>query len=206
MKIMYKKPSDLKQQKYNPKIRTTEKNLKQLKSSIEQHGILVPLLTDENNNLIDGHRRLKISKQLKMKLIPVIQTKTAITSDEAFEMINTTQRKISNNDLIYIYCNGGRVPEKAFTAIQKIESIIGRKELIRIGNEYVTYRIINYAELIARYCKVKAEDTVFLKKAILWLVDKKMIFLVRRAMEHKTSRIAIVQCIKRNRPLKMHYN
>ena len=203
MKIVYKRPSEIKVALYNPKTRTKDRNLGTLKKSIMAYGILVPILLDKQSNLIDGHRRLKIAKQLKMATIPSVESTTKLTRDEAFETINTTQKKISNNDMIYIYVKKGRVPEKALKTIQEMEQVIGRRDLVKIGNSYVTYKVMDYAKMISRYCKIS--DSKFIHKTIMWLVDKKMIFTVRRAMENKAPKKIIINAINKNTVIKTTY-
>lgn len=190
---------------YNPKTRTESRNLKALTKSIQEHGIIIPLLTDVNGNLIDGHRRLRVATLLKLKEVPVLETTTSMTKDEAFEAINTNQKKISNNDMMFIYVNGGKIPPKALKEIQEIEEIVGKADLKKLANLYVTYRVLSYAKKVQKYCR-ETNDPEFLRKSLLWLVNNKMTFTVRRAMESRTSRTTIVKAVKTNKPLKTNYN
>ncbi len=42
-------------------------------SSIQQFGFNVPILIDENNNILAGHGRLKAAEKLKLETVPTIQ-------------------------------------------------------------------------------------------------------------------------------------
>ena len=51
----------------------SRKQIKQLARSIEVFGFLVPVLIDQNNNIIAGHARLLAAKELGMEKVPAIQ-------------------------------------------------------------------------------------------------------------------------------------
>lgn len=51
-----------------PKIKTDE--YERLKVSIQEVGVLVPIITDENRGIIDGIYRLKAAEELKLKTVP----------------------------------------------------------------------------------------------------------------------------------------
>jgi len=50
----------------------TEKAVDELAESIKQNGLIVPIIIDENNNLIDGERRLRACVKLGVVDIPAI--------------------------------------------------------------------------------------------------------------------------------------
>lgn len=188
--------------KYNPKGRTEHVN--QLTKSIKEHGIIMPLIIDSQNNLIDGHRRLASAKVLKLHKVPVIKMDSKLSKDKAYEIINTTSRKISNHDLIYIHVNGGSVPRRALLQINQLEEIVGSDGLKKLGERGATFTVLKYAWQIRKYCG-ETSDT-FLRKAIFWLVDHKMIYPVRRAMENKAKKDVIQKAVALNRPLKITYD
>jgi hypothetical protein len=187
--------------KYNPKQRTD--NIGQLMKSIKDHGIIMPLIIDSNNNLIDGHRRLASAKALKIAKVPVIQMDSKLTKDKAFEIINSTSKKISNHDLIFIHVNGGSIPKRALNKINQLEELVGKDGLKRLGERGATYTVLNYAWIVRKYCGESSDN--FLKKTVFWLIDNKMIYAVRRAMEGKVKKDVISRAINLNRPLKIKY-
>ncbi len=204
MKIVQKPVQLIKAAKYNPGNRIKPEGLVKLIASIKQHNIILPLVVDNRGNLIDGHRRLEAAKILKMPSVPTLQIKSTVKRDEAFEVINTNQRKLSNNDMIFIYVNGGKIPPKALRATKEIEVIVGRKALKNLATKYTTYKVLDYAKVVQRYCG--ATNMEFLRKSILWLAKNKAIFQVRRAMEHNTAKNIIIQAIEADKPLKINYS
>lgn len=79
---------------YNPRLTA---DIKELKQSIEQHGILVPLLvrpTEKGYSVVSGNCRLNAAKELKLKTVPC-SIKTL--SDEDAANISYIDNKQRNN-------------------------------------------------------------------------------------------------------------
>ena len=70
MKIEYKKIDDLIPYENNPRI--NDEAVKYVAESIKQFGFKNPIIVDKDNVVITGHTRLKASKQLGLKEVPVI--------------------------------------------------------------------------------------------------------------------------------------
>lgn len=49
-----------------------DKDYNEIKSSIKQHGITDPIKLNQDYEIVDGHNRYKIAKQLKLETVPVI--------------------------------------------------------------------------------------------------------------------------------------
>lgn len=201
MKTRTESTVSIKTAKYNPKNRTAQTT--QLLKSVKSFGILVPLIIDGNKNLIDGHRRLFVAKKLKLKNVPIIEIPSALSKEKAYEIINTTSKKISNHDLLFIYINGGSVPDRVVPYIKDLEKVVGSAGLVRLAERSATYTVIKYAKVIQKYCRTYDEQ--FLRKIVFWLIDNKMIYYARRAMEAKVSSSVIQSAIKKNKPLTISY-
>lgn len=80
-KIIYKKITDLKPYKGNPRI--NKNAVSKVADSIQNFGFNVPILITEEFEIISGHTRLKAAKNLKFEEVPCI-----ILSD-----LNSTQVK-----------------------------------------------------------------------------------------------------------------
>lgn len=163
----------------------------------------MPLIIDADKNLIDGHRRLASAKILKMSKVPVVQMDSKLSKDKAYEIINSTSKKISNHDLIFIYVNGGSVPKRALNQITQLEEIVGSEGLKKLGERGATYTVLKYAWIVRKYCGETSDS--FLRKTVFWLIDNKMIYAVRRAMEAKAKKEIISKAIALGRPLKVKY-
>lgn len=201
MNTQHLKPSEIKTAKYNPRKR--EDLIGPLIKSIKEFGIIVPLIVDAEHNLIDGHRRLASAKKLKMEKVPCLQVDSKLSKDKAYEIINTHSKKITNKDFIFIHVNGGSVPNRALNQINLIEEIVGADKLKKLGEIGTSYRILDYAYRIRKYCHDDSES--FLKKVVLWLAFHNMSFAVRRAMDTRVKKEVIARAIAVNRPLKIKY-
>jgi hypothetical protein len=75
MEIVNVKVENLKESKYNPR-KFSEKQFEDLKKSIQQFGIIDPIIVNSAKNrkniVIGGHFRLKVAKALEFKEVPVI--------------------------------------------------------------------------------------------------------------------------------------
>ena len=74
--------------------RKTFGEIAKLKESITEHGLLYPILIDENNNLLDGGRRLRAYKELAVDKI-MCRILPGISPDDAkiIELISNAERK-----------------------------------------------------------------------------------------------------------------
>jgi ParB/RepB/Spo0J family partition protein len=204
MKLLQKQPSALIPASYNPSIRTNKKELSPLLISIKANGILYPIMVDKNMNIIDGHRRLACANQLKLREVPVIVSDTTLNKDECYETINSSQRKMNPNEMIFVYVHGGRVPKKAETKIIQLEKILGLSELKKLSKKYVSVSILSYGLRISDYCNNPSIE--FKKKAILWLVRHKQTYRVRRALEDGINASRLKRAITEDRALKYEWN
>ena len=193
--------SKIKPAKYNPKSRTEKLN--GLMKSIQEHGIIIPLIIDAENNLVDGHRRLESAKKLKLETVPTIQIKKGMAADLAYEVVNTNAKRLATGDYIYIHLNGGTIPRKILTNINMLADIVGDDGLKRLSTVGASYRIADYAHRVMKYCHNKQD--AFLKRTIFWLAENRMSFAVRRAMENRVKHDVIERAIAANRPLKTTY-
>lgn len=189
---------------YNPKIRTGKKELKSLLSSVKEFGIMYPILVDSKKRIIDGHRRLECAKILKLKTVPTFTSDSKLSNDKCYEMVNTTSRKMSPNEMIYVYINGGKVSKVVEKQIKQLKETVGLTELKRLGNSYVSISIFYTGKRIANYCNQSASKE-FIKSAILWTIKHKMTYQVRKAMEDGISIVTLKNKIAANQPLKYEW-
>lgn len=71
MKIENIEVKKLKLATYNPR-RISDKELKKLVTSIEEHGFIQPVLINKNYTIIGGHQRVKAAKQLNLDTVPCV--------------------------------------------------------------------------------------------------------------------------------------
>ena len=68
--------------------------IEDLAASIEQVGLLAPLVVNTENQVISGHRRLQAIKQLEWKSVEVIVRKDIPQDNEAFYLVQYNQQRI----------------------------------------------------------------------------------------------------------------
>ena len=78
IKIEYKNVNEIRPYKFNP--RKNEKAISIVTDLIRQFGFLVPVVIDQNNELIAGHTRLEAAKLLRINEIPTIKVEN-LTKD-----------------------------------------------------------------------------------------------------------------------------
>ena len=68
--------------------------IEELAESIQQVGLLEPLVVNTDHQVISGHRRLQAIKQLKWKSVEVIVRKDIPQDNEAFYLVQYNQQRI----------------------------------------------------------------------------------------------------------------
>ena len=97
MEIGYKKVSDLKPYKNNP--RKNDGAVDAVAASIKEFGFKVPIVIDGNNEIVAGHTRLKAAKKLKLTEVPCIVADD-LTPDQikAFRLVDNKTAELAEWD------------------------------------------------------------------------------------------------------------
>ncbi len=97
LKIEYKPINELKLYKKNP--RKNDRAVEIVKKSIQEFGFKVPILIDENNEIIAGHTRIKAAKELELTEVPTIKI-TDLTPEQirAFRIMDNRSQEFSSWD------------------------------------------------------------------------------------------------------------
>ena len=95
-KYELKKVIDLKPYKKNPRVHS-EQQVIQIADSINKFGFTVPLLIDEDNNIIAGHGRLEASKLIELKEVPTIEIKNLSEEEKKALIIADNQLTLNSN-------------------------------------------------------------------------------------------------------------
>ena len=96
MNIQYLEP-----EKLNPWDRNPRQNghaVDAVAKSIRQFGFNVPIICDQNLQVVAGHVRLKAAKILNMERVPVIQLQLTETQRDAFAIADNKTAEIANWD------------------------------------------------------------------------------------------------------------
>jgi hypothetical protein len=171
---------------HNPASRTSTSSLEQLKAMIAAQGILMPLLVTEQHILIDGHRRLECARQLGIEMIPVIVVKTD-DGAQLFMNVNTGSRKLTSSEWLEVYMQGGSVPARIRSDIEKLNAIGGRQLLERLKREHISPRMIDIARLVVTRIGGDHYDLDLYRKVISWMVEGRRQWQARHAVKYAYS-------------------
>ena len=97
LNLKYRPISELKPYKFNA--RKNEKAIKIVSTSIKEFGFLVPIIIDQDNEIVAGHTRLEASKELGIESVPTIQV-TDLTEDQikAFRIMDNKSSEYATWD------------------------------------------------------------------------------------------------------------
>lgn len=101
IKLEYKNINEVKPYKFNP--RKNEKAISIVADSIRQFGFLVPVVIDQNNELIAGHTRIEAAKLLGLTEIPTIKVEN-LTEEQirAFRIMDNKSTEYARWDRVLL--------------------------------------------------------------------------------------------------------
>lgn len=184
---------------FNPVNRTTANNIRELKESIQEVGIIYPLLITDKFDLVDGHRRLACAKALNMKAVPALFVNG--DSAEWFDHVNRTVSKISKKDWLFIYLAGGPVSKSAKQVINAVSKYLDRKDLEYAAENRISVSGIQFAmNITLRYIQKanKTTDLEFEKKLAKYLIYNSQSFALRMAIARKMGADHIIEAVENN--------
>lgn len=121
LKIDYKDINEIKPYENNPRIHSNIQ-IEQIGNSIKEFGFTVPILLDEENNVIAGHGRLEASKVLDIGKVPTItlanlseeQKKAYIIADNKITLNSNWNEDLLKNELKFLSDNDFNLDVLAF--------------------------------------------------------------------------------------------
>tara|TARA_Y100000114_G_C11760356_1_gene329240 strand:+ start:859 stop:1371 length:513 start_codon:yes stop_codon:yes gene_type:complete len=121
LKINYKNITEIKPYENNPRIHSNIQ-IEQIVKSIKEFGFTVPILLDEQNNVIAGHGRLEASKVLDLGKVPTItlsnlseeQKKAYIIADNKITLNSNWNEELLKNELKFLSDNDFSLDVLAF--------------------------------------------------------------------------------------------
>lgn len=145
--------------------------LNQLKSSIVKVGLQYPPLViakpGNKYQIIDGHRRIAVMRDLGWELIPVIVTEG--NSDELFAAVSGNVAKMKSFEWASVHLAGGAVPSGPIkVCITKLEQTMGKEFLERLAKKKTSPGIWNVSNRVLKYLHLDEDER---KNVLLWLAD-----------------------------------
>ena len=196
--------SSLKHNPLNPIIRTDETHhaFKTLVNNIRKNGLLTPITVANDNMIIDGNRRVRALKILKVKKVPVIMHNSTshLTFDDLFVACNEDTMKINACQELERYLNGAKVKNTTYAAIKKVEEVGGRKALRQIVN--VNKSPITYSIALSQVRSYTGRnDRTFLRQALTWMLHTGSAYRLKAAINEFIPVPRIISAIENQTPL-----
>lgn len=195
---------DIKKASWNPRSRTEGKDaIKTLGASIQEVGLLYPVLVDKNNNLIDGHRRLAAYERLGLVEIPAL----IVDGDKAvmFAHVSTHFKKLSGNQQMQVFLkNPDACAGNTRAWLTQAEEALGRQLLERMAKEGLSLHTFRLARRLARESDI--EDPGQLKAIVKWMLHYRNMGMVQRALENGTPVGKIMAAVNRNKAIRVTYD
>jgi hypothetical protein len=183
---------------WNPPVRTSAGSILELKKSIEEFGMLYPIMVDQDYGIIDGHRRYACAKALGWKKVPGLVTEG--DRKQLFREVNQTTRRLSTRDELFVYISGGIVSEKALSSIKALKHLVDKETLeYAADNRLSASSIVSVLGMLCRYVNDNSDD--FRKKAVHWIIYQKQQFAVRVAIAGDMDKKLVVAAIDGNAPI-----
>ena len=211
MKYVEVKVSDVIESKYNPSIRTDKETTKynNIKANILENGLLNPILLARNGKeLVAGHRRLNVFKDLGIEYIPAIINNniTSKNYDKMFVADHEDTMQLTTAQECERYLMGAKhISSKTLKAIKRLERIGGRETIKRIVKENRspnTYLIgIDfYTGYIKNRGSLKSE-----RQALYWMFNIGKAYQLKTAIKSLADAKIIQDCVENRKPLKIDW-
>jgi len=195
----------IKPSKMNPPVRV--KTIRKLVRNIELHGLLCPVIVDNKNVLIDGHRRLAAVKLLGWTKIPTIKHNSTSHQryDDLFVATNEDTMLLNGNQYLWRYMKGAKIPETYLRRIENMEKYLGKsyaagmfKQILVKKRSAATYQ---YAMGIYRKYTGKT-SRVHMRKLAYYLLNVENSSKMRNAIHGFIPVDLLVNCVESKKKIK----
>lgn len=170
MEVKKVKIGSVKTADFNPPDRSEEEKILGLKGSIEEIGLLYPVLVNPKMELVDGHRRLAACKLLGWTEIPVLVCHGEASRERMYADVNATTRHLLGSQVLYVFLHN----RDAMTSAQRVraeeaEEVLGKKLLKEMLHNGLSLQVYTHAKGTAVYCD-RSGDTEFIRECVKWIL------------------------------------
>ncbi len=198
---------------FNPENRVLVKSLSALMDSIRKLGFVVPIITANNYEVIDGHRRLEAAKRLKLAQVPIIRLPIAL--QVGWAILNGATMKIDARTWVQVLAKKDsatgqydydyrNAPAEVQRAYRKIIALIP-EGIDMLSENDMSFGVLDSLALVKRTCKIANSDIETQAVALRWLIVHRMQYQVRKAVESGISSTELMRAIRANVPLRTAY-
>lgn len=189
----------IKARSYNPATRV-DIGIGKLARSMDEIGLLYPVLLDAKNTTIDGHRRVAAAKRLGWKTIKAVVVEG--DADAIYGSVNETAKRFTGNELLGLWLkNPKAAPSRIQKACAAAVDVYGRALLARVHAEGYSVWIHRLVKELANHLEDETPETGV--TILKWLLDKGTIYQVRKALEAGISPKVLRNAIAKNKRLAM---
>ena len=197
--------AQINESKYNPDVRTdrTKDTYTQLRSSIQKHGLIVPIVLNKHLKVVDGHRRLNCFKDLGLGVIPAMVNRSINKHnyDKIFMVANENSMKITAAQETERYLAGApEISPSVLKTIKTLEEIGGRnciKRIVAGGKSPTTYLIG-----ITMYASYTKETTRKAKRQCLyWMFNVGSAYTLKTAINFFIPADILADCIENRKKI-----
>lgn len=192
---------DLKLAKYNPESRCSD--IGPLTRSIEEVGLLYPVLIDTRGNVIDGHRRIAAHRKLGLTEIPTL----AVDGEQAtlFAHVNGQTKRLTGNETLRVYLAEPKAINTWMrTRFELAEEMVGRPMLERMAREGLSYATYRVAAVIAKSADQNSGAAI--KQLVKWMMHFGNTSLAQKAVRSGMSPGMIITASERMKQIRPRFD
>jgi hypothetical protein len=200
--VLLVNPDELHSAEYQPRSRMQVNGaLTALTKSIRQDGLQYPPLVirkaDGNGyTIIDGHRRVKVARELQWPSMPVIVSSQG-DAKRLFAAVSGANKPLTAVDWVEVHVGGGELPPGGTaTNIRQIDQEMGREFLKELIEKQLSPAIWTFASKVLKYTGLDKTE----KPAVVrWLAKHKLTQSVMAAIKMEMVPHKLVKAFKEDR-------
>lgn len=161
---------ELKGAPFQPERRYSRQRMQQLRESILQLGFVIyPPVVSADGHILDGHRRVRVMKELGVKECWCLVVPTGIA--ETFVQVNTSHEKFTGRDWVQGIAMGippTMIPGEQGRRAQELDKLAGEEIFQVLMDNKISVAIIRTSDRIAK--KIELDDTDGRLRTLKWLI------------------------------------
>lgn len=196
----------LKPATHNPPTRTSMKSAKmrQTTASIDEIGLIQPITVDDDNNIIDGHRRWTCCKHLQWDEMPVIVVKGG-DRNKVYAHLNSNAEIMGGLQTLQVFLKEPEaVSNRVRLILERHQEMFGRAKLRALVKAGMSYNSLSTAKRISNYTEDTSDN--FLQQAIDWLIEHRENRMVKSYMTLKQPAAKLWEIVSKNKPLEIQFS
>lgn len=187
IQIEWVNPKQLKPAGFNPPMRVNlkDKKMKTLIEGIKRVGFVVPVITANNYEIIDGHRRTTAALYLKLGEIPIIRLPLSL--QDGWATLNASTKPIDSKAWVYVLSPAGgfdvnNAPEAIREVYFKIEEYLPGG-VAMLQEHGMALNVIKEFATARNFLGVDPDDKKKCAQILRWLIVHRMQNPVRVAVK-----------------------